>query len=471
MLWEVGESFFEEEAMDGVQRELLAKMPLAEAVLLVWRHVADEDQLQAVFDRYRGRCYEQAITFASLVQLIADALLEHEGSGNQSFSRARETNQLAATPRAAYGKLSRLPISLSVGLFSELTDRLRELLPTESRRVPPKTLQEYAVVTVDGKTMKRVAKRIKPLRNVGGGVIGGKAVVATEYSTGLALAMVADLDGNTNDVRLLPDLITSVRWRLEGPRLWVADRQFCDLVQIDRFIEDGDSYVLRYNAKVKFQRDAEEPVRTGFDRQGRPYTDECGWLGRDGHRRQTYVRRVTLHRKEGDDVAIVTNLFGSRKHSAADLLDLYLERWGIERMFQHVTEVFGLKRLIGGTPEASVFQFAFCLLLYNQIQLVRAYVAKHQAMEFEKISLENLFLDAKRELIAWAVVVGADAAAEIFPSRDADSVRRRLGKLLRKQWSDRWLKSCNNRPRPHPPRIRSKSYTTAYRAIQAFHHT
>ena len=83
--------------MDGLDGELLARMPLAEAVLLVWRYIADEEQLQAVFEAHRGRCYEDIIRFSVMVQLIADALLEHEGSGNQSFSRARESGALTAT--------------------------------------------------------------------------------------------------------------------------------------------------------------------------------------------------------------------------------------------------------------------------------------------------------------------------------------------------------------------------------------
>ena len=258
--------------MEGVERELLSKMPLAEAVLSVWRSIADEKRLQEIFERHRGRCYEQVITFPVMVQLIADALLEHGGSGNQSFTRAGESGQLEASSRAAYGKLSRLPIGLSVGLFSDLTDCLRKLFPEKARGEPPQTLQDFAVVTIDGKAIKRVTKRLKPLRNARGGVVGGKALVASERSAGLALAMVADPDGDANDVRLVPELLPDVRRRLDGPRLWVADRQFCDLIQLGRFAEDDDAFVVRYNAKVKFQRDPEEastrkgdPIRTSAD--------------------------------------------------------------------------------------------------------------------------------------------------------------------------------------------------------------
>jgi hypothetical protein len=374
---------------------------------------------------------------------------------------------LTATTRAAYGKLGRLPIALSEGLLAELTDRLRELFPEQARQEPPSRLADFAVVTIDGKTIKGVAKRLKPLRDVGGGVLGGKTLVATEFSTGLALAMAADLDGHVNDVRLLPPLLSDVRRRLDEPRLWLADRQFCDLVQIERFAQEGDAFVLRYNAKVKFERDADVPVREGVDEQGRRFTDECGWLGRDGHRQQCYVRRVTLHRENGDDITIVTNLFGTRTFPATQLLDLYLQRWGIERMFQKVTEVFNLDRLISTTAQGTIFQFAFCLLLYNQTQLIRAYVAKHQQREFESISLEQLFSDVKRELIAWAVIFSSVSTAETFPHRPRAEVRQRLDRLLKDPWSDRWIKAVNQKPRPHRSRPITKTHTSVYRALKA----
>lgn len=449
--------------MDGIDSVVLAKMPLAEAILTVWRLIADEDRLQAIFNRYRGRCYEQSISFATMVQLVADALLEHEGSGNQSFTRAHESGDLEATTRAAYGKLGRLPLALSVGWFGELSSAIAELFPEQSHRETATCLDEFTIVTIDGKTIKRIAKRLKPLRTVKGGVIGGKALVATEYATGLAIAMAVDPDGEANDVRLLPDLLPEVRQRTAGPRLWVGDRAFGAPVHISRFTAEEDSFVLRYNAQTHFFRDEEETVRQGVDDEGRSFTEECGWLGRDGNKHQCYVRRITLHREDEEDLAIVTDLFGARKYPAKALLSLYRDRWGIEQMFQQVTEVFGLEKLIGGRPEATIFQFAFCLLLYNQMQLVRAYVVKHQKVETNQVSLEQLFVDVRRELIAWVVVCSCIE----LPPRTPAQTRQRLDKLLRKQWSNRWLKATRSHTKTKQPTPQSKTHTSVHRALIA----
>lgn len=437
---------------------MLARMPLAEAVLTVWRFVCDEQRLEAVFRQHRGRSYEQSISFGSMVQLVADALLEHEGSGRQSFERAHEAGDLEATPRAAYAKLGRLPIALSVGWFGEMAAAVGELFPAEGRRDPPPSLAGFRVITIDGKTIKRVAKRLKPLRKTSGGVIGGKALVATERSTGLAIAMSADPDGEAHDARLVPELLPRVRERMSGPRLWLADRAFCDPLQISRFAAESDAYVLRYNAKNKFTRDEEHPVVESADSEGRQVIDEVGVIGGPSNKHRRAVRRITLVREDGDDVSIVTELFDA---PADELLGLYRERWGIERMFQQVTEVFGLKKLIGGRPEATLFQFAFCLLLYNQMRLVQAYVEKHQAWEPEMVSIEQLFVDVRRELIAWAVVVGA---ADL-PQRSASETRRRLDRLLRTQWSDRWVKAIHAKQPKKPPGPKSKTHTSAYRAL------
>ena len=70
--------------MDRPAPDVVARMPLAEAVLLLWRWLADEEHLQSVFERWRGRCYEKIISFTLMVHLIADALLQYAGSGRRS---------------------------------------------------------------------------------------------------------------------------------------------------------------------------------------------------------------------------------------------------------------------------------------------------------------------------------------------------------------------------------------------------
>jgi hypothetical protein len=428
--------------MDRLAREVIARLPLAEAVLLVWSHLADETFLLDLFEAHRGRCYQKVLTFPVLVSLIADALLEHGGSGRQSFERAAEDGQLRASIQAAYGKLGRLPIPLSEALLAHGTERLRALFPEDTTSPVPRSLGGLSVVILDGKAIKQVARRLKPLRGVTGGVLGGKALVALVPDSGLAVAMSAHPDGEANEIRLVPEVLPQVRRVVSGARLWVADSQFCDLEQTARFTAEGDHFLVRYHPKVHSHADPDRPAGGGHDRRGLTYVEEWGWLGGERDHRRRYVRRITLRRPGQEDVAVVTDLLEPDRYPAVDLLELYLGRWGIERMFQQVTEVFRLQRLIGGTPQATVFQCAFCLLLYNVIQVVRAHVAVARGYEPERISTEKLFNDVQRELISWSVLVEPPVRVGGFEQPGtAPLITRRLRELLGSVWSDRWLKA------------------------------
>lgn len=439
--------------MDGFDREVLDRLPLAEAILQVLGHVTDPDALDEIFRRHRGASYHKALSFATIVHLVADALLEHRGSGNKAMQRAVADERLETSPRAAYAKLSRLPIGLSDGFLLEATRRLMELLPPTCTPAPASLLGLRRIV-IDGKKLKHVMKRLKVTRGVRGTVLGGKTAVALDLDTGLAIAMSADADGEVSDAPLMPELLRQVRATVAGPRLVVLDRQFCDLVQPAQLADGGDHYLIRYNAKVGFHADPAAGPRPGRDGRGREYVEEWGWLGAVTRKRRHYVRRITLRRPGEEDVILITDLLDAGRYPAADLLETYLARWGIEGVFQKITEVFSLRSLISSSPEGTIFQCAFCLLLYNAIEVVRRHVARGAGMPAAEVSTENLFDDVRRQMIAWTELIGPRGTAAGFaPASSPSLVRARLEELLGDLWEARWKKAPAKKRQPPPVRV------------------
>jgi hypothetical protein len=450
-------------------RAALDRVPLAQSVLLLWQQIADPAVLQDVFAKHRGRGYDKILSFPTFVHLIADALLQHDGSARASFERALDHKALPVSIPAAYGKLRRLPIAVSVAFLTEGTARLHELLPVQPTPAAiPRSMREFKVTILDGKTIKHVAKRLKLLRGVRHGVLGGKTLVALEANSGLVVAMAAHPDGESNELRLVPDVVGQLQQGQSGPRLWVADRLHCDLVQIGRFSSGKDHFILRYSAKVHFHPDTEHAVQHGTDAGGRPYTEEWGWLGAATDPRRRYVRRITLQRANDEDLILVTDLLSATRYPAVDVLAVYHGRWGIETVFQTVTEVFPLKRLIGSTPQAGIFQMAFCLLLYNMIHVLRAYVAAAEQWEAADVSLEKLFEDVEQELIAWTVMVDPLATVREFGTvPSVATVRKQLTRLLSNVWQDRWLKSVNEKSRSYRRKPQSsRGHTSVHRVLE-----
>jgi hypothetical protein len=464
--------------MEGFDAQVLARLPLARAVLELFDHVLDDGLCGEVFDAHRGRCYQDALTFPTLVRVVRDALLLHGGSANRAIGDAVDADRLGAAPSGVYRKLGNLPPALSQALLRRGTARLAPLAAGGAARVLAACFDDLDVIVVDGKKLKRAAKRLLATRAyTSGSLLGAKLLVALSLRSGLAVAANASEDGERNDVPLVGGLLDQVQaLRAARPFLFVADRQFADLNLPALFTAGGDHFLLGCGKTLQFQPDPARPAQSGVDQDGRAFTQAWGWVGSaKDERRRRYVRRVTLPRPgEGEDdvVVLITDLPDASAYPAADLLALYRLRWNIEQAFQQVTEVFALARLIGASPRGIIFQGALCLLIYNVTLTIQGYVAGAGRKRTGEVSTENLFYDLSRELIAWSVL-GGDGTPSLPPPapRDPAAMRRRLQALLGGRWNRRWLKKADKRPRkPKETKPLPGGHASVWKLMQAAKH-
>ena len=436
-------------------REVCRRVPLADATLKLLRYVLDGEFLAGVFTRHRGRTYEKAISFPTIVRLITDALFGHRGSAHQTFKQSQEDETLDASIPAMYGKLRRVPLPLSLGLFAEAAARLRQVASLAPANPLPDSFREFWCLAIDGKKLKYVAKQLGVLRGLTGNVFGGKMLAAQDMATQEAIAVEAVPDGEAADNPLVPGLIARVRALDDSrPRLWVADRAFCEYKSLGSFCQGGDHFAVRYQSSLKFHLDSSIPVREGLDDIERAYTEEWGWLG-TGPRRIA-VRKLTVVHK-GEPLSVVASLLDGDRYPARDILTLYRSRWGIESMYQEVVETFGLRKLIGGTPEATTFQAMLCLLIYNITLTIRHFVAAGAEVTPEAVSLDLLFDDVRRDLTGCLEVLGAEATTELFETTHIDdpkTLAEYLAAILMAIWTDRWKKA---QTRKQPPKT-TKGY-------------
>jgi hypothetical protein len=458
--------------MDGFQAEALRRLPLAQSVFHLFSYVLDDSHLGDLFERYRGGCYQRELSFAAVVYLLRDALLVHQGSGNASFTAAREAGVLAVAVQNVYEKLRRLPLELSMAFVRETTARLLGLMPPGHDPLAV-SLAGLEVIAFDGKKIKKAAKRLKALRGLAGKMLGGKLLAAMHVRAGVVLAIEADPDGERNDVPLVPGLVEQVRSLIAGPILWMGDRQFGNLDLPALLSRRQDHFLLRCTTTLKFHPDPQRPAREGVDAQGRRWVQRRGWIGSQRDKRRRYVRQITLYRPGEDDVILITDLLDETLYPAVDLLAAYLLRWGIECVFQKVTEVFDLKKLIGSTPKAMIFQSAFCFVMYNLVEVVRAYVAEAADRQRSEVSTEKLFDSVCSQLVAWNELGEPSYATAYFqPALPAERLKEKLRQLLSEVWTDRWIKATNKQPRRHKPKARVKpghgGHSSVWRVLQAY---
>ena len=158
---------------DVFSAAVLGKIPLADSVWRLLHFTLDDPWLDDLWTRHRGRCSERDLQFSTLAHLIADALLEHGGSGSQASERAQERERLPVSITSAYEKLGHLPLPVSEALLEEGTRRMNAVLPEVPAVDPlPDCWADHELFGADGKAIKHVKRLLKPLRGLGAGILG-----------------------------------------------------------------------------------------------------------------------------------------------------------------------------------------------------------------------------------------------------------------------------------------------------------
>jgi hypothetical protein len=451
---------------------VLEKLPLGDSVWRLLHFTMDHSWLQDLWTRHRGRCYERNLQFSTLAHLIADALLEHGGSGHQAFERALDAAILPVSITSAYGKLANLPVLVSETLLAEGTRRMNAVLPDLPAVDPlPKCWADSEVFGADGKAIKHVKRLLKPLRGLQAGILGARASVGLNLRTGLAVAMVGHLDGEAGEGALTEALLPKLAVAAGPARPWVAvlDRLYCNLNFPQQVLKAGGHFLIRYCTNTTFVPDAARPAQESRDAQGHRIVQEWGWLGKVERADRLYVRRITKSLPDGKALGVVTDLLDEAKYPAEAMLSTYQSRWGIETVFHQITDVFSLRHLIGTMPKAVLFQLSFCLLLYNALQVVRGHLASSQECEAKTISNEKLFYDVKRQLVAVSELVEVDSLLWLLGEvPTAAELRESLRERLRGAWSDRWWKAPSSGRGGHQ-KVKMRvlgNHTSTYRVLQ-----
>lgn len=451
---------------------VLKKLPLADACWHLLRYSMNDPWLQEIWASDRGRCYERELAFPLLAHLVSEALLQHDGSGRQAFERAKEEGRLPVTVTSAFEKLSNVPLEVSESFLGQGTKRLQEVLPCDALiHAQASCWADFDLFAIDGKAIKHVKRLLKPLRSLQAGILGARAAVGLNLRSGQAVAMVGHVDGEAGEADLARSLLPQLAIA-SGTKSWLAvlDRLYCNLKFPHDVLAAGGHFVIRYDPHTSFNPDPDRCLQESVDEKGQRIVQRWGWLGKATDRRRLYVREITRFLADGKEICVVTDLLDDQVFPAAEVLALYRQRWSIERVFHQITDVFSLKKLIGTNPKAVLFQLAFCLMLYNTLQVVRAHIAADQDIEAETISNEKLFYDLRRQLISVQELVTVPQLLDLLQDvPTAKEIKAYLENCLQGIWSKRWTKAPSSRGGGHQKinktRVRG-NHTSTYRVLQ-----
>lgn len=429
---------------DDFERQALDRLPLAQACLTVLDQALRPEDLARLYDRNRGRGYEAELSFGRFIAVLRDCLLGPNTSARPALPEAADRGDLPVSMKAFYDELGHLNPAVGSALLAHAHDRLKSPLPAGVTSPLPACLLGFTVLAIDGKAVKHVPRRLRPLRldrQTACRLLGGEALVAVDPGTGLPLDMHTDLDGEAGEGPLFCPPPARLSGRTRNPLL-VAGRGFGMFEYAQASRDAGFHFVLRRHGNTTFVPDPAAPAVTTTDRHGRAVTDEAGWLARGKDQAEKLpARRVTVGRDK-ESLRLVTSLTQAAEYPAVDIAEVYRHRWDIERVFSDITTTFGLRHLIGTRPEAGLFQAAFCLVLCGAVCAARHHIAAAQRRAAESVSLEMLWRDVRADLTAAFRMIPVRRLVErIERGMTTEQARARLAELLGACWKTAWAKA------------------------------
>lgn len=440
------------EGTDGrLDREVLKRLPLAQAVLHAFAWALQTNDLNEVYDQNRGRCHERLLSFPSFVKILFSCLTGPWKSARSGLLKAEEEGELPVSLKAFYDKLKKTPVEVSLGLLRHVASRLRQIASYQHPDCPV-SLRNMTCLIMDGKVIKHVCRRLKELRLSEANackLLGPRSLVVAERWSGLLHDLVVDLDGEANEVKHTGALLHQIRATLDGPFLIIGDRAFGIFKVCAQTIEQQGHFLFRKHETTVFIEDSSQSAIESTDQFGRKVQQHFGCLtrGKSGPSRERIAVRKIVVTRDQEPLTLITSLTDAQAYPVDNLLDSYLARWNVENLFQQITQTFQLRHLFSTQPQGMLLQLVLTLLMYNVIQIVKCILSVKAKQPLESISTTMLFRDVQEELISVTRVLTAESVSSLIETfAMAELTRRKLEELLASTWRPSYCKA-NYKPR------------------------
>lgn len=346
-------------------------------------HACIRETFGPVFEEFRGRQYEDRLTFEDLSVAVADVALGVVKNPNQAYRKHKE--DLAVARGRFYDKLNGVSLSLSeqvVGATAKRLIQMQDALGFEKWQ----GIEGRRLVAVDGNHLQKTEKRLSPLQGSSTAPLPGTVVARLDLDRQILDRVYLLADAHQQE----SETCDAVASDLQADDVLVGDRHFC----IVRFMEQIDTrsagFIIRHHGRLRGvllgSRKELGRIETGvvYEQSMRLTRQEDSLA----------VRRLTVEldqtTQDGDTVIhLLTNLPASV--SGCQIAKVYRRRWDEENAFYYLRMCFQGELPSLGHPRAALFLFSLSVIAYNLLQVILA--AFFAVYDDEKVMmLSNLYI-------------------------------------------------------------------------------
>jgi IS4 transposase len=370
---------------EGRMEVALEISPVTVLVRCVLEWTFPDSRLQALYEQ-APRCWTRELTIQALFRLVTEVVAGARNAVHAAYQadQARPHPSIPVSAEAVYGKLGRMPHEFGSLLVRASAEQLLPLVSQAQPREFP-GLKGYRVRIIDGTDLGGTEHRLAVLRGIRAAGLPGRMVVSYDWATGLCCDAAASEDAYTSE-RVLVDEILE---RAAPKDLLVMDRYYCTVPVMQVLHGRKAHFLIRADERNLRCRTTGRRKSAGRVATGKVYEQTLGI--EDTQTGECFeVRRLTLVLDEptadGDtEVRLLTNLPPSI--SALRIVELYRERWTLERHFDFLKNCLHGEIESLGKPNAALFMMCMALVAGNALAVVRQAIRTiHGQTELEQLS-------------------------------------------------------------------------------------
>lgn len=342
----------------------------------VLEYALPKARIDEVFRENARKQREDELLFSTVVDTLAAAVTAQRASVHAAYRADQAKFPVSVT--SLYNKLNGVEPQVARALVQEsasaLEPVLRAMNPQGAGPSPP-LLEGYRVKVLDGKHFGGTEHRLRETRRLHSAPLPGQILAVLDPELSLAIDVFPCEDAYTQERRLLPDVLQTVR----ADDLWIADRNFCTTQFLFGIARREAFFLIRQHGSTLSGKTPQGPRReVGRCETGVVFEQALEIVDPDTG--ETLVlRRITVEldkpTRDGDRVIhVLTNL--PAQVDAIRLAELYLERWQVENLFGELSQSFEAEIDTLCHPPAAVLAYCVALLTYNMQSTLKG--ALHQ---------------------------------------------------------------------------------------------
>jgi hypothetical protein len=352
--------------LDSIFRPFVEQRPVCVMARAVLERVLDPSHIDVLFERTAERQYTRDLLFSSVVDLMAQVVVRLQPSVHAAYQAMGD--RLGVSDQAVYDKLQSVEPRISAELVQDSAQQVRGVI-RELGATFPSWLPRYRVKVLDGNHLSATEHRIDELRTLWDAPLPGKVLVVLDQAHMLATKVFLTEDGHAQERTLIDDVLDSV----EAGDLWIADRNFCTIRFMFGILLRRGAFLIRQHGQLDGELIGSRKA-CGRCSTGRVYEQALRLTNADGT--SHVVRRITIILKaptrDGDTELRLLTSIPAAAANAAQLADLYRERWTIEAVFLELQQTLDCEINTLGYPRAALFAFCLALMVFNAASLIKA---------------------------------------------------------------------------------------------------